>query len=86
MTADDVESSLRLDGFLAPLLNAGIPAYRQIYSEFFALVDELNRVGQRVLHSGCEEAILVGSLDSLNIGVRLLIRCMSNFQGAIIEV
>ena len=86
MTEEEVEASLRVYGFLAPDLRDLPEAYRRQEPEFYAIADELNFIGQRQLHRGCDAAINVGTLDPLNIVTRLLIRTMSNFQAAILLI
>ena len=54
--------------------------------ELYAIADELNVIGQRQLHRGCDVALGAGTRDPLNVCTRLLIRTMSNFQGAIVLI
>jgi len=86
MTEDEVEVSLRTFGFLSPSLEDLPLSYRQQDPELYAIADELNRIGQRQLHRGCDAAVKVGTLDPFNIVARLLIRTMSNFQAAILLI
>ncbi len=86
MQQDEIEQSLRAVGFLSPLLGDLGKVYRQQHGALFEVSDTLNLIGQRQLLRGCEKAVAVGTLDPVNIGTRLLIRTMSNFQGALILI
>ena len=84
MTEEEFETSLRISGFLAPSLGEVTIAFRRDHAAMFAIADELNLIGQRQLHRGCDFAINKSTLSPENIGVRLMIRTMSNFQGAML--
>ena len=81
---DEVERSLRNHGFLSPFVTEFVPTHRASQYAWFSLAEELNAVGQRQLQRGTDKAMKVSSMDPINIGVRLLIRTMSNFQGSFI--
>jgi len=86
MTEEELEASLRAYGFLAATLPEITSAIRRDHAAMFGVADELNLIGQRQLHRGCDIAIAKSELSPENIGVRLLMRTMSHFQGAIILI
>jgi hypothetical protein len=83
---DEVERSLRDHGFLSPVIADFIPTHRKSQSAWFVIAEKLNAIGQRQLQRGADKTVKLSSMDPLNIGVRLLIRTMSNFQGSIILI
>lgn len=81
---NDAERSFRDLGFLSPVVSDFVASHRASQHAWFTLAEQLNVIGQSQCHRGCEKAGKLSSLDPLNVGVRLLIRTMSNFQGSVI--
>jgi len=86
MNQDELERSFRDRGFLSPVVTDFITTHRASHAVWFTLAEDLNEVGQRQLQRGADTAVKVSSMDPVNIGVRLLIRTMSNFQGCCILI
>jgi len=82
----ELEQSFGELGFLSPIVSVFISQHRVSQLPWFTLAEKLNVIGQRQCQRGCEKTANLTALDPFNIGTRLLIRTMSNFQGSIILI
>lgn len=71
-------------GFLAPSIELVRQHFRRVMADWFDLADKLNTLGH-ALYSDCSD-MLPGRqlLDPVSLGLQMLPRCLSNFQGAIL--
>jgi hypothetical protein len=71
-------------GFLSPHVASYIQEHRKRHAPMFEIADELNRIGQRTMSDASVTVTEKGTSDPKLIAFLLLIRTLSNFQGAII--
>jgi len=83
-TANAPADSIQDVGFLSPHVAHYVQKHRKENAPLFEIADELNRVGQRALAEAQITVTEKGAADPKLIAALLLIRTLSNFQGAIL--
>ena len=78
------EKSIREDGLLSPWIDCFVPHYREHNKVWMDYAHELNKVGQQIWNSSGDVVVGKSTHDPVAICFRMLIRALSNFQGAVI--
>ena len=81
---DTRSDSILALGFLSPHVGHYTQEHRKQHAAMFEVADELNRIGQRILGDAKVTVTEKGASDPKLITLLLLIRTLSNFQGAIL--